>query len=104
MAHIGQAILAPGDTVKIFCTDGLAPKTVENVEKWFNFGGNIQYINCGPKVEDLVLQKSYKSMEKETDYAWQYYLGVEEIDGPLEKLQKAKLVAEDFEMAKMLNY
>ena len=62
MAHIGQAILAPGDTVKIFCTDGLAPKTVENVEKWFNFGGNIKYIDCGPKVEDLILEKTNKTM------------------------------------------
>ena len=58
MAHIGQAILASGDTVKIFCTDGLAPKTVQNVKMWFNFGGKIQYINCGAKVEDLILQKS----------------------------------------------
>ena len=44
-----SVFLLPKGTLNVFCIDGLSAFEIENVKKFYNFGGNVTYNNCGPE-------------------------------------------------------
>ena len=59
---IHNAILMPGDTFRIFCSDGLSTDVMSHIKNLFNFGGNIVMKNCGANNEYGILSKAQSSM------------------------------------------
>ena len=59
---IHNAILMPGQTYNIFCTDGLSTNVVSHIKNLFNFGGNIVMKNCGAENELRLLGKAKDDM------------------------------------------
>ena len=55
-------ILGPGDTVKVYCVDGLSSLDILKIEQIYNFGGMFKLIDCGVGYEDAVLLKARDSM------------------------------------------
>ena len=39
--------MLPGDKVNFFCKDGLSAATVHNIDLIYNFGGDLQFVDCG---------------------------------------------------------
>ena len=44
---IHQVIILPGQTVSVYCKDGLSAIDVLNIEHIYNFNGNMKFVNCG---------------------------------------------------------
>ena len=60
--HLHQLLLLPGNNVKLFCTDGISPLTVMNIQKIYNFGGNIKFKNCGASDEWIAMSQATDDM------------------------------------------
>ena len=52
---IHSAIIFPASTFNFLCKDGLSPLDVFNIEHIYQFGGNMQFVNCGADNEYVVL-------------------------------------------------
>ena len=44
---VHQLLILPGGTVDFLCIDGMSALDVLNIEHLFNFGGELQFVNCG---------------------------------------------------------
>ena len=58
-----QLVLLPGSTATFFCKDGLSPIDVQEIEHFFYFGGNIQFVNCGTANEYIGFVMAYQNMK-----------------------------------------
>ena len=45
--NVHSAVILPGATMKVYCVDGMSALEVLNVQKLFNFGGQMKFENCG---------------------------------------------------------
>ena len=59
---IHSAIVLPQGTLNIFCKDGMSPLDVNNVEHIWNFGGRIQFKDCGIENEWMALKQGEADM------------------------------------------
>ena len=59
---IQSVILVPSSTFEIICSDGLSYNDIQNIKKIYNFGGNIKITECGGKIDEQVLYKSWSDM------------------------------------------
>ena len=55
---IHNAILMPGNTFRIFCTDGLSTDIISHIKSLLNFGGQIIMKDCGVENEIKILEKA----------------------------------------------
>ena len=62
--NIHTAILLPGNTGKFFCVDGLSTAEQFNIESLLNFGGKLEFVNCGAQKEYELIFKAWKDMSK----------------------------------------
>ena len=46
-SQIHQLLIRPGSKVNLVCKDGLSAATVYNIDKIYNFGGNLKFVDCG---------------------------------------------------------
>ena len=62
---VHQLVLFPGGSFQNLCKDGLSPIDELNIQKLYNFGGKIKFINCGPKIITETLNKGEADMYDE---------------------------------------
>ena len=47
LTHIHQLIIPPNQTVRLLCRDGMSAATVVNIDRIYNFGGEVKFVECG---------------------------------------------------------
>ena len=61
---VNSLILVPGSTSVMYCKDGLSPIDVNHIKKFFNFGGNVVFNNCGASTQFSTLWKAKADMKE----------------------------------------
>ena len=61
----------------MLCSDGLSPMDVLHIQHIYNFGGKLDFVNCGPKNVYLGLIQSFSDM---SDKWWDAKDGSQEKD------------------------
>ena len=62
MTTIHTAVLTPGDTGTFYCVDGLSTPEQFHISTLLNFGGKLQFINCGAQKEFELIEKAMIDM------------------------------------------
>ena len=61
---VHSLFLLPESRANIVCKDGLTPFEVNELQKFFNFGGLFQFQNCTAPMEYAILHQSKTDMEE----------------------------------------
>ena len=59
---IHNAIILPGGTMRFYCKNGLSSIDVYNIQKLYNFGGSMKFVNCDTGSQWVALHQATYDM------------------------------------------
>ena len=66
---LNSVIILPGSRADFYCADGLSPVDKQNIQKIFNFGGQLKFANCGVENMWVAFQLAKGTMQDELENA-----------------------------------